>query len=296
MRKQVSINETTVGEPRALGEDGQRVGEPRAPGEDGQRVAEPRASGEDEQRGSVGTLARGLDVLELFSAGAPELSQKEISDQLSLPMPTVHRLVALLTERGWLDRAPASRRLRLGLECTRLVPALMAGMRLPDLARPHLLRLAALVHETVNLAILQGADVVYLSSEGADRLLTSRASVGLRLPAHCTALGKCLLAQLPEDLACAVVGAEPYQRRTERTLTTWPALAADLSTIRELGIAVSEEEYEVGLISIAAAVPWVGGPAAINISLPASRAAPESRVQLIRLLRAAAAAIRREIA
>ena len=63
---------------------------------------------------SVGTLARGLDVLELFAASRSELSQKEISEALGLPMPTVHRLTALLTERGWLDRDPATRRLRLG--------------------------------------------------------------------------------------------------------------------------------------------------------------------------------------
>ena len=62
---------------------------------------------------SVGTLARGLDVLELFSPASPELSQKEISGMLGLPMPTVHRLVAVLTERGWLARDPGSRRLRL---------------------------------------------------------------------------------------------------------------------------------------------------------------------------------------
>ena len=106
---------------------------------------------------SVGTLARGLDVLELFASSAPELSQKQISDTLGLPMPTVHRLTALLTERGWLDRDPVTRRLRLGLEMARLVPALMAGMRLPELARPHLLRLASDVGEAVNVAILEGA-------------------------------------------------------------------------------------------------------------------------------------------
>jgi IclR family acetate operon transcriptional repressor len=239
---------------------------------------------------SVGTLARGLDVLELFAVAQPELSQKEISDRLTLPMPTVHRLVAVLTERGWLDRDPVTRRLRLGLEIARLVPALEAGMRLPELARPHLLRLASEVQETVNVAVLQGADVVYLLSESADRLLTSRVAVGTRLPAHCTALGKCLLSQLPEDLARAALDDEPYERRTERTLTTWRELGADLAAVRETGVAVSEEEYEVGLVSIAVPVRWIEGPGsgAINVSLPAGRATTGFREQLTRsLLRAA---------
>jgi DNA-binding IclR family transcriptional regulator len=229
-------------------------------------------------------------VLELFASSAPELSQKEISDTLGLPMPTVHRLTALLTERGWLDRDPVTRRLRLGLEMARLVPALMAGMRLPELARPHLLRLASDVGEAVNVAILEGPDIVYLLSESGDRLLTSNVTVGTRLPAHCTALGKCLLAQLPEDVARSALGPEPYERRTDRTQTTWKQLAPDLEVIRATGVSISEEEYEVGLVSIAAPVRWFNGPGtgSINVSLPAGRATPEFRDQLTKGLLAAA--------
>jgi DNA-binding IclR family transcriptional regulator len=246
---------------------------------------------------SVGTLARGLDVLELFGGGRPELSQTEISTALGLPMPTVHRLTALLTERGWLDRDPASRRLRLGLEVTRLVPALLSGLRLPELARPHLMRLAVTVKETVNVAILQGSEVVYLLSQSSDRLLTSQASVGMRLPAHCTALGKCLLAHLPEDVARSALGEEPYERRTSHTVTTWSQLAEDLAAAREAGVAVSEEEYEIGLVAVAAPVCWLEGPGsgAINVSLPAGRAAPGFRRELTRGLRAAARAIDAEM-
>jgi DNA-binding IclR family transcriptional regulator len=268
MRKQVSINEITAA----------RAG-----------------SGGIES--SVGTLARGLDVLGLFASADPELSQKQISDALGLPMPTVHRLVAVLTERGWLDRDPATRRLRLGLEMARLVPALLAGMRLPELARPHLLRLASDLRETVNVATLQGAEVVYLLSETGDRLLTSRAAVGMRLPAHCTALGKCLLAQLPPDITRARLGDQPYPRRTDRTLTTWRELGAELEAIRHRGVAISEEEYEVGLVSLAVPVRWIDGPgtAAVNVSLPAARATPGFRSRLTDALLRAAGAIDQEM-
>jgi IclR family acetate operon transcriptional repressor len=239
---------------------------------------------------SVGTLARGLDVLELFASANGELSQTEISEALGLPMPTVHRLVALLAERGWLDRDPASRRLRPGIEMVRLVPALMGGTRLSELTRPRLISLASELQETVNLAILQGAEIVYVLSESAGRVLTSHATVGMRLPAHCTALGKCLLAQLPDNVARVALGDEPYERRTDRTLTTWAALAKDLAAIRETGVSVSEQEYEVGLVSIAVPVRWLHGPgtAAINVSLPATRASSEFRTELTERLLAAA--------
>jgi DNA-binding IclR family transcriptional regulator len=247
---------------------------------------------------SVGTLARGLDVLELFASSRPLLSQKEISDALALPMPTVHRLTALLTERGWLERDRDTRRLRLGLEMTRLVPALLAGMDLPELARRHLAALAADVDESVNLAILQGAEIVYLLSEAGDRVLTSRVPAGTRLPAHCTALGKCLLAQLPEAQARAALGPEPYRRLTAHTRTSWRSLRADLASARAGGQASSEEEYELGLVSIAVPVRWIDGPgsAAINVSLPSGRALPEVREQITESLREAARALDRDAA
>ncbi|MHB1571394.1 MAG: IclR family transcriptional regulator, partial [Solirubrobacteraceae bacterium] len=201
----------------------------------------------------------------------------------------------VLTERGWLDRDQPTRRLRLGLEMARLVPALLAGLRLPELARPHLLRLASSVQETVNVAILQGNEIVYLLSETGDRLLTSQTAVGMRLPAHCTALGKCLLAQLPQESARAALGDEPYERRTEHTLTTWAQLAPSLAEARRNGVTISDEEYEIGLVSIAVPVRWLDGPGtgAINVSLPAGRATPEFRAQLTRGLLDAAREIDR---
>jgi DNA-binding IclR family transcriptional regulator len=246
-----------------------------------------------EPHGSVGTLARGLDIIELFARQGPELSQTEISDALSLPLATVHRLTGVLTERGFLDRDADTRRLRLGLELTRLVPPLLAGIHLPEIARGHVVELVARTHETVNLAVLQGKEVVYLLSETGDRLLTLQATVGQRLPAHCSALGKCLLAHLVPRAARELLGREPYERRTPHTLTSWRALAASLDEVRRTGISYSSEEYEIGLVSIAAPLHWTGGPgsAAINLSLPASRLTAESRGELVALLRETAAAI-----
>ena len=166
---------------------------------------------------SVGTLARGLDILTLFARQGPELSQTEMSEALGLPLPTVHRLCAVLAERGFLERQPHTRRFRLGLELAHLMPALLSGLRLPELGRAHVSRLAAETGETVNLAVLHGREIVYLLSEAGARLLTSQTPIGLRLPAHCTALGKCLLARLPDEVARAALGPEPYEQRTPST-------------------------------------------------------------------------------
>jgi IclR family acetate operon transcriptional repressor len=244
---------------------------------------------QNENKGSVGTLSRGLDILELFAGGSPELTQTEISDRLGLPVPTVHRLVKLLTERGWLVRDPASRRLRLGLGAARLLPA----VRLPDLARAPLRALAERTGETVNLAALDGGDVLYLVSETGTRLLTLRSHVGLRLPVHATALGKCLLAQLGDEDARAAAGDEPYVALTPRTLTSWARLHANLERVRRDGVAYSREEFEVGLHSIAVPLAWLDadGPVAVNVSLPSSRAGRQATARLTDDLRATAVAV-----
>src|SRR3954454_2181356 len=236
--------------------------------------------------GSGGTLARALDVLALFGRIAPELSQKEMSDALGLPMPTIHRLTRVLADRGYLARDPGSRRYRLGLELAPLMPAVLSGLGLPELARAPLRALAEHTGETVNLALLDRGEAVYLVAERGDRLLTTRASVGLRLPAHCIALGKCLLAQLPDAEARAAAGPEPYAALTPHTVTRWRALRAELQRIRRDGVAGSREEYEIALASIAVPLPRGGAsgpaPAAINVSLPAARATPAELARLTR--------------
>jgi DNA-binding IclR family transcriptional regulator len=243
----------------------------------------------DENKGSVGTLARGLDILELFAGESPEMTQTEIADRLGLPVPTVHRLVKLLTERGWLVRDPATRRLRLGLGAARLLPA----VRLPELAREPLRTLAARTGETANLATLDGDRVLYLLSETGSHLLTLRSHGGLRLPVHATALGKCLLAQLDDGAAREAAGKEPYEALTEKTITGWTKLRANLDRIRREGVAYSREEYEIGLHSVAVPLACVDGddPVAVNVSLPSSRAGRDATVELVKELRRTAAAI-----
>jgi IclR family acetate operon transcriptional repressor len=247
---------------------------------------------------SVGTLARGLDILGLFARGTPELSQSEISAALGLPMPTVHRLTAVLAERGLLERDARTRRYRLGLELARLMPPLLAGLELPDLARPELALLAHETGETVNLAVLQGGETVYLLSESGDRLLTAQAPVGSRLPAHCTALGKCLLAQLPDELARDAAGPEPYQQRTPLTRTTWAELRKSLEQVRRIGVSQSWQEYEIGLAAVAIPLHGVrgGSGAGINVSLPTTRATRTFRTELVGRLRATARRIEASLA
>ena len=228
-----------------------------------------------ESGSSVGTLARGLDILELFAGESPALTQKEISERLGLPVPTVHRLTKLLVERGWLVRDAGSRRLRIGLGVARLLPALLSGLRLPELARDHVRGLAERSGETVNLAVLHGGEVVYLLSESGSRLLTLRSTIGLRLPVHCTALGKCLLAQIPDDEARRAAGPRAVRgahagnghdlgRAAKEPRASAPGRASRCPT---------RSTRRGSTRSPCRSPGWrATGPAAVNVSLPSTRA------------------------
>jgi DNA-binding IclR family transcriptional regulator len=245
----------------------------------------PPVSGRPES--SLRTLTRGLDVLKLF-AGDEALTQSQIAHSLELPAPTVHRLVATLIATGFLTRGVDGRQVRLGPEVARLVTPMLDSRSVPEVARPHLERLDALTGETTNLAVLVGAEVVYLDGVRGERMLSTFAAPGRPAPAHATALGKCLLAELDDVQVRQLMGPEPYLRRTRRTLTRWSGLRRALAQIRESDVAISRGEFEDDLVAAAVAVPSGPGslPVAVNVALPVTRASE-------RELRRAVAALRR---
>jgi DNA-binding IclR family transcriptional regulator len=246
----------------------------------------------DRSAGSLKTLRRGLDVLSLFGQ-APEWTQSGISQATGLPMPTVYRLCLTLVEAGFLERD--GHRLRCGMRLIELGGRALSALSPLDVVAEHLQVLADETGETANLGILVGGEVVYLRSAAGERLLRPQVATGSRAPAYCTAIGKCLLAQLDPDEARAAAGPEPYPPRTEHTPTSWRVLSAGLDRIRAQGMAESDQEYELGLYSIAMPVPSVdaGRPSAISVSPPTTRAAKSNRRLLAAELRRASDAIAR---
>lgn len=245
----------------------------------------------------VQSLGRVLDVLELFSAERSEHSLSEIAQLLEWPVATAHRATVTLLEREFLARDPRTKRFRLGSGVVRLVAPLLAGFELPRLARARLRTLAGETGETVSLAILDGADALYLAScPGSFRLRVEAATPGLRLPAHCTALGKCLLAQVEPEEARRRLGPEPYLARTEVSIRSWADLAQTLASARVEGYALSIGEYETGLLSCAVPLATPDGvAAAINVAAPATRTTPEALVDVVvPKLRATVDAIERD--
>jgi IclR family pca regulon transcriptional regulator len=214
-------------------------------------------------------VARALGVLELFNENRPALSPAEIAELTGLNRATAYRFCQTLLELGYLAAAD-DRRFRPGLKTVALAHAALSSYELPDLAMPHLRALEQDTGETVNMAVLDGTDVVYLARVLSAHLITLRLTVGSRLPAYATSLGRAILAHLPQAEVNDILDRTEMVNRTDRTITSRRALLAELARIREQGFALNDQELSLGLRGVAAPVFGTSGQpiAAVNLSLP----------------------------
>jgi IclR family pca regulon transcriptional regulator len=246
--------------------------------------------------GNSQSLERGLAILSAFKPGMPELGIAELARELGLSRSTSHRYVSTLARLGFLDQNARTRKYRLGPRVLDLGFAAINSMELRQISAPDLQQLADDTGHTVNMGILDGADVVYIercrTSQPGQREIDLNLHVGSRLPAYCTSMGKVLLAYLdPEQLAEEVSRIDLLDRGPN-TITTRAGLVAELQRVRERGVAVNNEELAYGLRSIAVPVRGQGGEvvAAINLAVHRSAASIENLVERLspKMQRAAA--------
>ncbi len=225
----------------------------------------------------VQVLDRALAILQMLSAEGPDLSLGEISTKLGLHKSTVHRLVMVLERHKLVERNSDNGRYRLGLKLFELGTKAVSKLDLRGRARPVLERLVLETSETVHLCILDDTEVVYLDKVEPTRSVRMASSVGRRNPAYCTAVGKAILAWLPEAQVENIVRKHGLKALTANTITSFLELKAELAAIRERGYAVDNEEIEEGVRCVGCVVrDFSGGPvAAISVSGPAFRVTRE---------------------
>jgi IclR family pca regulon transcriptional regulator len=222
------------------------------------------------------SLERGLSILSAFRSGRPLLGVSEIGRELGLGRSTTHRYVATLATLGYLQQDVATKKYRLGPRVLDLGFSAINSMELRELAAPHLRRLSDETGFTVNMAILDGLDIVYVercrSTQAGQREIDLNLHVGARLPAYCTSLGKVLLAWLPPREQSAALDQVDFSRRGPNTITSRSALTAELARVRVAGFAINNEELAYGLRSIAAPIldHQAAAAAAINLAVHSS--------------------------
>jgi len=200
-------------------------------------------------RDRVGSLEKGLAVIAAFSASCPRLTLAEAARKTGLTRATVRRHLLTLVALGFAESD--GRHYWLTPRVLRLGYAYLSSTPLPKIAQPVLDEIGERTKEVASLAILDGTEVVFLGHSSTRRLVAASTSVGLRLPAYCTALGRAILAHRPEaDVERFLANVEP-RRFTPHTKIAPDEIRAAIARARSLGYSVSDEELEIGLRSIA---------------------------------------------
>ena len=204
------------------------------------------------------SLERGLAILSSFRDGRALVGISDLGRELGLSRSTAHRYVATLAALGYLQQDAPTKKYRLGPRVLDLGFSAINSMELREVAAPHLRDLSDSTGFTVNMAILDDLDIVYVervrSGQARQREIDLNLHVGARLPAYCTSLGKVLLAYLPPPDQRDRLARTTFTRRGPNTLTTRTAFAAELRKIRAQGFSINNEELAYGLRSIAAPV------------------------------------------
>lgn len=223
--------------------------------------AEPRS-------GSVQSVERVFELLEAISDAGGEISLSDLAAASELPMPTIHRLLRTCVALGYARQLP-SRRYALG---ARLIPlGERAGRQLGRAAQPRLLELVGELGETVNLAVLEGTQAVYVAQQPSRHSMRMFTEIGRRVDLHDTGVGKAILSQLDDAQIHDIVRSVGMSTPTPRSHADVESLMADIARIREQGFAVDDEEQEIGVRCYAVPVPGAPSPMAVSASGPLSR-------------------------
>ena len=243
-----------------------RPAEPAAP-----EQAPDHAETQERPEYRVEALAKGLRILALFNEQRPSWRVSDLAAAAALPMPTVYRVVMTLASEGYLDHLPNGD-YRPGVRTLTLGTAALRSLDLVSIATPKLTELGQRTGETVNLAVLTGDRVLYLVRLRNSDLVTANIQVGSTLPAVHTSIGKLLLAQLgPADLESRVTDASFSANSGPNAKVSLDELREELSTIRDQGWAMQDEELAYGLRSVAAPITGPDGwvVAGVNLAVQA---------------------------
>ncbi|CAJ0739454.1 Pca regulon regulatory protein [Ralstonia edaphis] len=219
----------------------------------------------------VQSFARGLSVIRAFNAERPEQTLSEVAEATGLTRAGARRILLTLVSLGYVSFE--GRLFRLTPKILDLGFAYLTSMPFWNLAEPVMEELVQTVHESCSASVLDGTEIVYVLRVPTQKIIALNLSVGSRLPAFCTSMGRVLLSGLPEDQLDIALRESDRRPRTQRTMTDVDALKEVIAGVRQQGWALVDQELEEGLISLSAPIRNRAGDiiAAMNISGQANR-------------------------
>jgi IclR family acetate operon transcriptional repressor len=220
----------------------------------------------------------------------------QIAEQIGIHKSTVHRLLATLENKRFVQRDPETGMYRLGIRLLQMAYLTLEQNDLRRLAAPFMRRLGEQYHENIHLAVLDDEDVVYLSIIDSPQRVKLAAAIGQRLPAYATASGKAILAFLPEKVVLRILD-RGMPQLTPFTHISSDTFFEDIHSIRERGFAISEQEFEDDINAVAAPVfdPEGQPIASVAVASPAFRLTHERMMEIGPILVAVTGEISQEV-
>ncbi len=217
---------------------------------------------------SVQSIERVFDIIELLSTAQDGLPLTEIGKRLDLHKSTVHRLMAVLRDRGYIDKNESTGRYRLGPQFVELTSLYLNNVEIKTEAEPYLRRLSTLVNRTCFIAVLHGWQVMYIDKYEQRSSLRKYSVIGQRKPAYCTSLGKALLLDHTDAEIEAIFAGVTFEPLTANTVRNAAELNERMKRYRAVGWTTDDEEEEIGIRCIGAPVRDYRGNiiAAISVS------------------------------
>ena len=219
----------------------------------------------------VQSLERGLAVIQAFSHDRPRMTLSEVARETGMTRAAARRFLITLEHLGYVTSD--GRMFSLRPSVLQLGYAYLSSFSLAEIAQDHLEGLAESLHESCSASVLDGDDIVYVARASTNRIMTIGLSVGTRLPAYCTSMGRVLLSGLPEGQLDAYLAHADLRERTGHTITDPDQLRDVLDKVRSQGWCLLDQELEDGVRSIAVPIRDGSGRtvAAINVSAHATR-------------------------
>lgn len=246
-----------------------------------------------EREARIQSVARALTIIDVMAEAGGELALNEIAGRLGLAKTTVHGLISTLKTFGYVEQSAFSGKYKLGVRLFEVGNIVSNGWEVRVVAVPYIQKLVEEMGETVHLVILDRYEVLYIDKRESSGSLHIASQVGMRLPAHCTGVGKVLMAYLSPQERHQIIKTRGLPRYTRNTLTDPVALEAELEKIKKQGYAVDNEEIMDSLRCVAAPIRDQSGKviSALSVSGPVSRMQGERFEKALRLCVATAAEI-----
>jgi DNA-binding IclR family transcriptional regulator len=219
------------------------------------------------------TLAKGLAVLEWITRQQRDCRVTDLAQAFGMARSNAHRTLQTLVECGWAVQDPSTSTYRPSLRLFELGALVAETTNMVPLVRPHLAALAQLTGETIHLAVLDGAEIVYIDKFDSPLPVAAYSRIGGRAPAYCVASGKALLAALPPDAETLRQRLGSLVPHTPKSITDFDALEKELQRTRTRGYAENREEWRLGVCGLGVALLDARGEAvaAVGMSVPAIR-------------------------